>query len=612
MQIYKGAEIMVEYLVKERVPYLFGVCGHGIIGFLDAAYDRRDQIKTITTHDEQVAGFMADAYYRVTHQPVATYTSCGPGSLNLAMPVAGAFLDSSAFLAITGNVPTQQFNRGPFQETGRFFQGDFNAVMRPYVKRSYQAPRPDMLPLIMRQAFAQMRTGRPGPVHVDVPLNVFVEEVEAEVPDPGLWRSHALTGGQGDPDAVRQAAELLAGAERPVILAGNGVLLSEATKELRALADLLQIPVITSPLGKGALDETHALSLGATGRNGTHAANEAARNSDVLLALGTRFDDRATSAWLPGMTYTIPGTKLLHVDIDPQEIGRNYPPTIGILGDARMVLVQILALLRDRDEQIRAQHEGWVARTQDWKRAWDAFLAPAQRDEAVPIRPDRLVADLGSVLPHDAIVLADVGVHHNWLVQQLKAPPAGMLLQSWGFAAMGFGVGGALGAQFAAPDRRVVAVCGDGGFLMTANAVQTAVEYELPVVWIVWNNRGYISIRDQQAGFFGKGREIATRFRSDRTGELVTTDFAALARSMGANGVLVERPGDLRGQLAAALASQRPTVLDVHVDAEVHPPATGSWDLPPLAAPLPNYGWDAAAPAGTNGRARDVAAVTPA
>lgn len=591
MQSYKGAEIIVEYLLKEQVPYLFGVCGHGIIGLLDAAYDRRDRIKTITTHDEQVAGFMADAFYRVTHRPVATYTSCGPGSLNLAMPVASAFLDSSAFLAITGNVPTQQFNRGPFQETGRHFQGDFNTVMRPYVKRSYQAPRADMLPLIMRQAYSLMLAGRPGPVHVDVPLNVFVEEVEAEVPDPELWRCGVSSRGGGDPEAVRRAAELLLGAERPAIVAGHGVLLGEAVEELRQLAELLQIPVITSPLGKGAIDESSPLGLGATGRNGTYAANEAARSSDVLLALGTRFDDRATSAWIPGMTYRIPPTQLVHVDVDPQEIGRNFPPTIGIVGDARIVLRQLLGLCRARAGMAVARHAGWVRQTQAWKREWEAFLEHAQSSDAVPIRPDRLVADVQAVLPDNSIVLADVGVHHNWLVQQLKAPRSGMLLQSWGFAAMGFGVGGALGAQFAAPERPVVAICGDGGFLMTANAVATAVEYGLPVVWVVWNNQGYVSIRDQQAGFFGAGREIAVRFRAHATGELMTTDFALLARSMGASGVTVERPRDLREQVAAAIAARQPTVLDVRVDADVLPPATGSWDLPPLAAPLPNYGW---------------------
>jgi acetolactate synthase-1/2/3 large subunit len=590
MQTFKGAEIILEYLLKEQVPYLFGVCGHGIIGLLDAAYDRRDRIKTITTHDEQVAGFMADAFYRVAHRPVATYTSCGPGSLNLAMPVASAFLDSSAFLAITGNVPTQQFNRGPFQETGRHFQGDFNTVMRPYVKRSYQAPRADMLPLIMRQAYSLMLAGRPGPVHVDVPLNVFVEEAEAEIPEPSDWRLGIASRGAGDPQAVRRAADLLLGADRPVIVAGHGVLLGEAGAELVRFAEALQIPVITSPLGKGSIDEAAPLGLGATGRNGTHAANEAARSADVLLALGTRFDDRATSAWLPGMTYSIPPTKLIHVDIDPQEIGRNFPPTIGIVGDAKLVLRQLGEMTRQHAPVAAERHAGWVRQTQAWKREWETFLRASQESDAVPIRPDRLVADIQAVLPNDAIVLADVGVHHNWLVQQLRPPRDGMLLQSWGFAAMGFGVGGALGAQFAAPDRPVVSICGDGGFLMTANAVATAVEYALPVVWVVWNNRGYVSIRDQQAGFFGRGREIAVRFRAHGTGDLVTTDFAMLARSMGANGVSVDRPGDLREQVAAAIAARRPTVLDVRVDAEVLPPATGSWDLPPLAAPLPNYG----------------------
>lgn len=589
VQTYKGAEIILDYLIAEGVPYLFGVCGHGIIGLLDIAFERRDQIKTITTHDEQVAGFMADAYYRVTHHPVATYTSCGPGSLNLAMPVASAFLDSVPFLAITGNVPTQQFNRGPFQETGRHFQGDFNTVMRPYVKRSYQAPRADMLPLIMRQAYSLMLAGRPGPVHVDVPLNVFVETTEATLPDPAEWRHGVASRGAGDPAAVARAAELLLGAERPAIVAGHGVLLGEAVAELRELAELLQIPVITSPLGKGAVDEDTPLGLGATGRNGTYAANQAARSADVILALGTRFDDRATSAWLPGMTYSFPPTKLIHVDIDPQEIGRNFPPTVGIVGDAGLVLRQLLEVTREHAAQAISRHAAWNTETTTWKSEWRQFLRGGQASDAVPIRPDRLIADVQSVLPDNAIVLADVGVHHNWLVQQLTPPRAGKLLQSWGFAAMGFGVGGALGAKFAAPERPVLSICGDGGFLMTANAVATAVEYHLPIVWLVWNNLGYISIRDQQAGFFGRGRELAVRFRDNGTGEPISTDFAMLARSMGADGVCVEQPGDLREQIAAALSSGRPTVLDVRVDADVLPPATGSWDLPPLAAPAPNY-----------------------
>lgn len=589
MPTYKGAEILVEYLVRERVPYAFGVCGHGILGFLDALYDRRDSIRTITTHDEQAAGFMADAYFRVAHRPAITYTSCGPGSLNLAMAVANAFYDSSAFLAVTGNVPTQQFNRGPFQETGRHFQGDFNNVMRPYVKRTYQAFRPEMVELIVRQAYALMLAGRPGPVHVDVPLNVFVEEAEAEIPDPSDWRLGVASRGQGDPAAIVRAAELLAEAERPLILAGNGVHLAEAGATLRRLADDHGIPVITSPLGKGALDEASPLSLGATGRNGPHAANEAARSCDVLLALGTRFDDRPTSSWIPGMTYSIPPTRLVHVDVDVAEIGRNYPAEVGIVGDIELVLRQLLAALDGRAAESRERHAAWTNRLAGLKTDWGAFLAEQQASDAVPIRPERLVSDLTRTLPKDAIVLADVGVHHNWLVQQLEVGRDQQFLQAWGYAAMGFGIAGALGAQFAAPERPVVAVCGDGGMVMTANAIATAAEYELPVTWVVWNNSGYGSIHGQQAGFFGPGREIATRFRRRGDGELMSTDFAALAQSMGADGVTVERPGDLRDHLADAVASGRPTLLDVRVDALVAPPATGSWDLPPLPAPPPNY-----------------------
>jgi acetolactate synthase-1/2/3 large subunit len=589
MPTYKGAEILVEYLVKERVPYAFGVCGHGILGFLDALYDRRDAIQTITTHDEQAAGFMADAYFRVAHRPAVTYTSCGPGSLNLAMAVANAYYDSSAFLAITGNVPTQQFNRGPFQETGRHFQGDFNNVMRPYVKRTYQAFRPEMVELTIRQAYALMLSGRPGPVHVDVPLNVFVEEAEAEIPDPSAWRLGVASRGQGDPAAVARAAELLAGAERPLILAGNGVHLAEADETLLRLAEGFGIPVITSPLGKGTLDEGSALSLGATGRNGPHAANEAARACDVLLALGTRFDDRPTSSWIPGMTYSIPPTRLIHVDIEASEIGRNYPAEVGIVGDIELVLRQLLAALEGQESDARERHAPWTDRLAQMKQEWNGYLAEQRGSDALPIRPERLVADLNAILPRDAIVLADVGVHHNWLVQQLDIGREQQFLQAWGYAAMGFGVAGALGAQFAAPDRPVVTVCGDGGMVMTANAVATAAEYELPVTWIVWNNYGYGSIHGQQAGFFGQGREIATRFRRKGDGELVTTDFAAMARSMGADGVTIERPGDLREHLADAVRSGRPTLLDVRVDALVAPPATGSWDLPPLPAPPPNY-----------------------
>ncbi len=582
-----AAAYIVEFLIRQRVPYVFGLCGHGILGLLDGLFDRQNEIKTISVHHEAAAGFMADAYFRVAHKPVATYTSCGPGSANLVVAIASAFADSSAMLNITGNVPTGQWNRGPFQETGRYFQGDFVNVVRPYVKRSFQPLRAEMLPLALRQAFALMTNGRPGPVHLDVPLNVFVEPVgEQAAEGEADWPATAWARPAGDPGAVAEAARLLRAARQPVIVAGHGVELSNAEESLRAFAQATQTPVATTPLGKGVFDASDPLSLGATGRNGTYMANAACRNADVILALGTRFDDRATSAWLPGFTYRIPPTRLIHVDIDAAEIGRNFQPAVAIVADARAVLEQL------KEQRCGAQsgRSDWLARIAGWRRKWDEATAPPRLSDAVPIRPERVVAELRKVVPADAIVVADVGVHHNWLVAEYPALRPRTLLQTWGFAAMGFGVAGPLGAKLAAPDRPVVAVCGDGGFAMHAGAVLTAVEYDIPIVWVVWNNFGYCSIRDQQLGYFGQGRELATSFVGPGA-RLLSADYALMARSMGAEGATVERPNEFAPRLEAAIASNRPTVLDVRIDREVRPLASGSWDLPPLPPPMPNFGW---------------------
>jgi len=584
----KGAAYIADFLIQQKVPYIFGVCGHGILGLLDGLFDRRDEIKTISVHHESAAAFMAEAYFRVTQKPAATYTSCGPGSTNLIVAIAAAFADSSAMLNITGNVPTGQWNRGPFQETGRYFQGDFVNVLRPYVKRSFQPTRADMLPLALRQAFALMTNGRPGPVNIDIPLNVFVELVdESAVMRDRDWPAADYARPAADPAAVDEASRLLENAERPVIVAGHGVELSGAEPELLVFAEAFRIPVATTPFGKGVIDPRNSLSLGPTGRNGSYPANAAARNADVILALGTRFDDRATSAWLPGFTYNIPPSKLIHVDIDPAEIGRNFRPELGIVSDAKLFLKQLLAAPRSATNGSRSK---WLERVARWQNRWDEATAAPRTSDAVPIRPERAVADLRKVVRPDGIVMVDVGVHHNWLVSEYEAWKPRTFLQTWGFASMGFAVAGSIGAKIAAPERTVVSVCGDGAFMMNASAVLTAVEYDIPVVWLVWNNFGYCSIRDQQAGYFGKGRELAVSF-TDASGRLFSADYAMMARSMGAAGATVEKPADLAPQLEAAIASGRPTVLDVRIDREIRPLATGSWDLPPLPHPMPNFGW---------------------
>ena len=583
-----GGEVIVEYLAREKVPYVFGLCGHGNVGLLDALYDRTDAIRTISTRHEQTAGHMADAYFRVAHRPVATLTSCGPGSANLPIALACAFMDSSAFLAITGNVPTSQFNRAAFQETYRHFQADFPSVIRPYVKRSWQPTRTDMLPTALRQAFATMLGGRPGPVNLDVPFNVFKEPADVDVPEPGAWRAGISSRSGGDPEAIRRAVDLLRAARRPLIYVGHGVTLSEGTDELTTLAHRLRIPVIFSPNGFGALDMADPMALGFVGRNGVFHANEAARTCDVLLALGVRFDDRSSSSWIPGYSFNIPPTRLIHVDIDAEEIGRNYPVHLGIVGDARTVLRQLLEVAKTAPPRAAAR-DAWLADIVGWRAQWEAFIRPQRESAVEPIHPQRVVQALRAVMPDDGIVLPDVGVHHNWLVQFWTARRPRTLLNSWGFGAMGFGVCGVLGAKLAAPDRPCVAVCGDGGFMMRPDVLCTAVEYDIPAVWVIWNNFAYGGIRDIQLGMLAK-REIATSFVREKDGRLVNPDFVALARACGADGIRVERPGDLAGALEHALAAAAPFVLDVHVDRDIRPPGVGTWELPPLPYGEPAFG----------------------
>lgn len=593
-----GGELIVEYLAREKVPYVFGLCGHGNVGLLDALYDRTDAIKTISTRHEQTAGHMADAYFRVAHRPVATLTSCGPGSTNLPIALACAFLDSSAFLAITGNVPTTQFNRAAFQETYRYHQADFPAVIRPYVKRSWQPTRTDMLPTALRQCFATMLTGRPGPVNLDVPFDVFKEPADLDVPDPEAWHAGISSRSGGDPASIARAVELLVRARRPLLYAGHGVTLSEGGRALTELARGLRIPVIYAPNGFGTLDMADPLAVGFVGRNGVLHANEAARSCDVLLALGVRFDDRTSSSWIPGYSFNIPPTKLIHVDIDPEEIGRNYPVHLGIIGDARTVLEQMLAAAGARIDQ--AAREAWLADIAKWRAQWEDFVAPHWTSEAEPIHPQRVVQAVQAVLPEHGILLPDVGVHHNWVVQFWKARRPQTLLNTWGFGAMGFGVCGVLGAQLAAPDRPCLTVCGDGGFMMRPDVLCTAVEYDIPAVWLVWNNFAYAGIRDIQTGLLAK-RELATSFVRERDGSLYNPDFVALARACGADGLRVERAADLAGALEHALAARAPFVLDVHVDRDVRPPGVGTWQLPPLPYPEPIIGRRRLPEAGTPG-----------
>jgi len=584
--IKKGGEIIVEYLIGQKMPYVFGICGHGNVGILDMLYEAKDDIKLVSPRHEQVAAHMADAYFRVCHQPVATLTSCGPGSCNIVMATAVAMTDSSAFLAITANVPTSQFNRSPFQELNRHYQADFPNVLKPVVKRAFQPTRVEMLPLALRQATTAMLSGRPGPVNLDVPFNLFQEEAEVGLEPPSPM--HAARRAGASPDDVSRAMDMILAARKPVLFIGHGVTLSEAGQELTAFAHTFGIPVISSPNGMGCIDMGDPLSLGFIGRNGAYHANQAGRHADLVIALGARFDDRSSSSWLPGYSWNFGTAELIHVDLDPDELGRNYPPTLGVIADARTVLRQLLGEAERRD---RLGHDlsQWRAEIGGWKAEWEAYVAPNFDLHTTPIRPERVVADCRDVLPDDAIISLDSGVHHNWFMQFWEARQPQTMLNTWGFSGMGFGPSGILGAKLAAPDRPCVAICGDGGFTMTPHVLCTAAEYDIPAVWVVWNNFGWSAIRDIQYGMFD-GREIGTGFHAGPNNRPYNPDFPAWARAAGAAGGPGAKSEDFKGALEHAVAAGKPYLIDVHVDAEVRPPATGTWALPPLPHKEPIFG----------------------
>ncbi len=589
--ILNGAQVIVDYLIREKVPYVFGLCGHGNIQFIDALFERKNDIQTVSVHHETVAGFMADVYYRVSGRPTATFTSCGPGSTNLPISLANAFLDSVPFMAVTGNVPTSQFNRGAFQELYRHYQADFPSTVRSMCKKVFQPTRGEMVPLAVRQAWKTMVTGRPGPVVLDVPFDVFLEAAAEETPRPEDWSVNISCRCGADPEGVTKAVDLLLAAERPVILVGQGVRYGGAAAELLKLAERLQIPVAASASGLGAIDTHHPLSLGLVARGGNYHANHATRQADVLLALGVRFDDRTSSSWIPGYSFTIPPTKLIHVDIDPEEIGRNYPVALGLMADVRTFLRQILSELDARRDlnKASAARQAWLKAIDGYRKEWEKFVAPGFASDTTPIHPQRAAHEIGKSLPDDAILVSDIGVHHNWLLSYTNPKRPDSLIGSMGFGPMGFGVAGVLGAKFAAPDRPCVSVCGDGAFFMHANVLGTAVEYALPVVWVVWNNYAYASIRGLQRGYLGGG-ELATDFKDPKTGQRYNPDFAAMARSAGVHGVRVDRAGDIGDAIRAGIAANRPYLIDVDIAADANPAGAGVWELPGLGHSKPAIG----------------------
>jgi acetolactate synthase-1/2/3 large subunit len=579
---YTGGEIVAEYLLREKVPYIAGVGGHGIMPFLDAFKDRSDSIKVIQVRHEQSAVHLADAYYRVSGKPLVCFTTLGPGSLNAVMGLATAYVDSSAVIAISGDTHTYMMGTGTLQEIERNQWADTYNIFRYVTKRFWRVQSAAQLPAVIHQAFKVALTGRPGPTSITLPMDVQAESAEVEIPEPTKRRATGLV--YGDPRFIAKATQLLAKAERPVILAGGGVAISNGSRELVTLAELLGAAVITTGFSaKGVIPEDHPLCAFYAGSKGTTCGNKLARDADVLLAVGCRFADETTSSYKPGVSFSIPPTKLIHVDIDPAEIGKNYPVEVGIVGDARAVLGQLIDALRATLKVRKYQDSRYFKTIQRAKKEWEEMLEPLRKSSKQPMTLSRFLYELRKVLPRDAIVVGAAGHAQAQLFQEFPVYYPRTHISDGGNSAMGWAVPAALGAKLARPDKVVAAVCGDGDFLMTCQELATAAQYEITPIYFVINNCGWLSIRDLQIDVYGEERGFASEFRVGNTGELYSPDFVKMAESFRCRGELVEKPSEIGPALTRCLSDGVPALIEVPVQRE-HPWSEGVfagwWDVP--------------------------------
>jgi acetolactate synthase-1/2/3 large subunit len=567
-----GAMFMAECFRQEGVTKVFGQCGHTNYALIDACH--KLGIEYVSFRHEQMAAHAADAYFRVTHKLAVLNVHISPGMTNALTGVVTAAADCTPMVVIAGNTPSYHHAREPHQ--GIRFHADASQgdIYRPICKRVWRVDDVKFLHDVMPRALNVAQTGRPGAVFLDIPMDVFSAHVEPPV--HVTTRRRAADGRTGAaPASVTAAAELLAGARSPAIFAGNGAVLSEAAEELRILAESLGAPVATTLMAKGIIPDEHPLACGMTGIWGTRVANDMMRGADVLVAIGTAFGEADCSSWRPEYTFSIPPTRLVQIDVDPQEIGKLYPVEIGLVGDARTVLRQLNEHLQGTP--IAAPEvQRRTADLQRMRQSWSAELTASQQDDGVPIHPARLLAEIARVAPKDTIYVTDVGWNKNGAGQQLPVPQPQSFITSGGMATMGFAPAAAIGAKIGQPARPVVGLVGDGGFLSVCGALTTAVELGIPVVWIIFNNFCFSTIRTVGVTYFKNS--YGTEFTTP-DGKPYNPDFPMLAKAFGVESARVDHPGDLPEALKTALSANVPYLLEVRTRGDVPMPRTGYWDI---------------------------------
>jgi len=542
-----GAKILLECLKLEGVDTIFGYPGGTVINIYDELFSFTD-IHHILPRHEQAGVHAADGYARATGKVGVALATSGPGATNTVTGIATAYMDSIPLVVITGQVPTALIGNDAFQEV------DIIGITRPCTKHSFLVKDVRDLATIVKEAFYIARTGRPGPVLIDLPKNVQVATTEFKYPDSVEIRGYKPTI-EGHPKQVEKAVEMLLTAKKPVIYVGGGVILANAAEELTALARKINVPVTTTLMGLGAFPETDPLSLGLLGMHGTYYANMAMTDCDLLLAIGARFDDRVTGKIATFATHA----KIIHVDVDPTSIKKNVRVDLPIVGDVKDVLKQQLKFIEERADKVKEFKraiEPWLKEIDGWK----AKHPLTYKQSTTVIKPQYVIQKLRELSDEDAIIATDVGQHQMWTAQFFGFTRPRTLLSSGGLGTMGYGLPAAMGAQAAFPDRQVITICGDGGFQMNLQELATLVQNRLPVKICILNNNFLGMVRQWQELFFDK--------RYSSTCMELPIDFIKLAEAFGATGLQATKPDEVEATIKRAFNTPGPVLMEFKIARE--------------------------------------------
>ncbi len=569
----KGAELVIDCLVKEGVDVIFGFPGGSVLDIFDLI--NRSDLKLVLVRHEQGAAHMADAYARSTGKVGVCIATSGPGATNLVTGIATAYMDSIPIVALTGQVPTPMIGNDAFQEA------DVTGITRPITKHNYLVKTADELPSVIKEAFYIARSGRPGPVVIDIPKDVQKAESSKRYPE-----KHELPGYkptiEGHVRQIRKVAAAVKEAKRPLVYAGGGILLSGAWDELRAFIRKTGIPVTTTLMGLGAVDETHPLSLKMLGMHGTKYANMAVCEADLVIAIGARFDDRVTGR----LDQFAAHARFIHIDIDPSSISKNIKVDIPVVGDCKHVLEKLNEIVEPGD------YADWVKTVTAWKEQYP--LRYTQEADG-PVKPQYVIEQVCDAVNGNAIVTTDVGQHQMWAAQFFTHRYPRSFCSSGGLGTMGYGFPAAIGAQFGNPDKRVVCFAGDGSIQMNVQELATAVDHKLPLLVCILDNRYLGMVRQWQRLFYGRNySHTCLAETADRSGEprMAPTqkeaaptyhpDFVKLAEAYGAVGMRVSTPGEVRPAIDEALKeTARPVWIDFLVA-----PEEDVWPMVPAGAAI--------------------------